>query len=297
MPSKNSKNELSHTSTAGLNGSWNHICDDGKALSCHDLQMEMEKRKIFLKQVAAESKKGLLNAPEGELRFNRHGNSVQYYCRYDPKDTSGKYIRKKDRKLAAALAQKDYDRKVLKQASEELLCLQQAIKKLNSCGVEGIYEKLPVERRCLIKPIVITDEQFIEQWMSAVYTKKKFPEDAPEYYTAKGERVRSKTEIIIADTLNRMQVPYIYEFPVNLRGFGTVHPDFTVLNIRLRKTYCWEHLGMMDDPEYAADALRKINAYIRNGYLPGENLIITHETGEDPIQTRLIEKYIVHYLK
>jgi len=72
---------------------------------------------------------------------------------------------------------------------------------------------------------------------------------APELYTAKGERVRSKSEIIIADSLMRAGVPYRYEFPIILNGYGKIYPDFTVLNVGLRKELYWEHLGMMDDSE------------------------------------------------
>ena len=46
---------------------------------------------------------------------------------------------------------------------------------------------------------------------------------------------------------------------------------------------------MMDDPEYAANALMRIDLYERNGIFPGDRLIITHETGRQPLRTRLIE--------
>ena len=68
------------------------------------------------------------------------------------------------------------------------------------------------------------------------------------FYTSKGERVRSKSEVIIADVLNREGVPYRYEYPIYIKGIGKIYPDFTVLNIGIRKEMIWDHFGMMDDP-------------------------------------------------
>ena len=76
----------------------------------------------------------------------------------------------------------------------------------------------------------------------------------------------------------------------------TIHPDFTVLNVRKRKEYLWEHLGMMDDPEYSKSALERIRQYEKQGFYPGDKLIITHETSENPLPTRLIDDIISHYL-
>ncbi|MFQ6929598.1 MAG: hypothetical protein ACLRR3_00115 [Eubacterium sp.] len=41
--------------------------------------------------------------------------------------------------------------------------------------------------------------------------------------------------------------------PLRLKGYGTVKPDFTVLNKRTRHEYVWEHFGMMDDSIYVKE--------------------------------------------
>ena len=56
--------------------------------------------------------------------------------------------------------------------------------------------------------------------------------------TEKGEYVRSKSEKIIADTLTKNNINYVYELPLRLKGYGTVKPDFTVLNKRTRHELC-----------------------------------------------------------
>lgn len=162
---------------------------------------------------------------------------------------------------------------------------------------ESVYEKLNPARQKLIRPTWIPDEEYIHNWENVKYEKKGFAEDAPEFYTNKGERVRSKTEILIANALEKHQVPYRYEFPVKLKQYGTVHPDFTVLNMHERKEMYWEHMGLLDDEGYREYALNKITAYEKNGIFPGDRLILTHETLKWPINSKIIEKVIYQYLK
>lgn len=83
----------------------------------------------------------------------------------------------------------------------------------------------------------------------------------------RGERVRSKTEKIIADKLYSMGIPYRYEYPVKIKGYGMIYPDFMLLNISTRENICFEHFGMMDNAEYCEKAIKKIEGYIKSGYV------------------------------
>jgi len=81
----------------------------------------------------------------------------------------------------------------------------------------------------------------------------------------------------------------------NISG-GGIHPDFTALNKRTAKMYIFEHLGMMDKTSYYENAIQKIDTYERNGFLLGENLLITHETSLSPLNTQVLKNYIETYL-
>lgn len=142
-----------------------------------------------------------------------------------------------------------------------------------------------------------TDEQYIHNWEGVVYQGKGFDDTTPEIYTAKGEGVRSKSEVIIADILNQEGIPYRYEYPLQLKGWGRVYPDFTVLNVRERKEIYWEHLGMMDDPNYVENALQKLALYQQNGIFSGKNLILTYETKKTPVNQKAVRLMIEEYLK
>lgn len=254
-------------------------------------------RKQKLLYLKEQLEKSLQNAPEGFLRIGRRGTRTQYYHRTNPKDSTGKYIRTTDTPLAHALAQKDYDTKVLRATEQELTAISKYFDFYPKNIAEDIYETLNLSRQQLITPIQESDDQYIKNWLAEEYPKKGFDEHLPELYTSKGERVRSKSEIIIADSLARESVPYRYESPIQLAGYGRIYPDFTILNVRLRKTLYWEHLGMMDDPAYAEKAIQKLATYEQNGIFPGENLILTFETKQNPINQKLVALMIQRYLK
>ena len=257
----------------------------------------LEKRKEHLLQIKRDKENALVTAPRGTLRVSGHDNKIQYYQRNDPKDFNGTYIREKDIHLAQGLAQKDYDQKVLRSIEQELNAINKYLSNYPMTYAEQIYEKLHKERRVLVEPIVEPEEQYVDKWEAVPYQGKGFSEDTPEFYTAKGERVRSKSELIIADLLNKQAIPYRYEYPIQFKGGGKIYPDFTVLNVKKRKEMYWEHLGMMDDPSYVEKSLQKITLYEQNGIFPGENLILTYETRKNPMNQKIIRLMIQRYLK
>ncbi len=266
-----------------------------------------------LQSVLQQAEKSLKDAPEGHLRLARRGKTVQYYQRPEQKLSSeklsqnsnqnssrktydcGKYISRKQEGLPERLAQKDYDELVVKCTKERLVLLEKLLEKWDRTDIARNYENLCPERQKLISPYIATQEQYIKAWKEQTYTGKGFERGTVELFTSRGERMRSKSEIIIADMLDKYGIPYKYENPVYLHGVGTVYPDFTILNLHQRKEIYWEHFGMMDSPEYCEKALKKLETYQRNGYLLGDRLIITYETSRYPLETETMERNIRQY--
>jgi hypothetical protein len=256
----------------------------------------IEERKAELEQILIEKNKALEDAPDGKLRIERKGNSLQYYHRKDPSKTKGFYLKRAQDSFAATLAQKEYDFKLISELNAEIKALTKFLDDYRPEQIDELFVSLHDYRKCLIRPAMLLDEDYVKRWMSVEYEKKSFEENAPDYYTVNGERVRSKSELIIADALNRFKIPYRYEYSINIYGIGTVHPDFVCLNVRMRKEYVWEHNGMMSNSEYADHAVNKIEKYTLAGYCPGENLILSFETSSRPLSSRIIEYYINRYL-
>lgn len=122
--------------------------------------------------------------------------------------------------------------------------------------------------------------------------KKGFDDDVQEIITERGERVRSKSEKIIADKLYMLGIPYRYEYPLILEGNIKVYPDFTILKMPERKAVYLEHFGMMDDTDYVTKAIHKLNTYEKNRIYLGVNLFITFETSKKPLNIRALDEII-----
>ena len=262
-----------------------------------EIKTMMEEREKYLYLLKEEKENALKRAQEGSLRISRNRNKTQYYKRIDPKDCNGIYIREDDMKTAYELAQKDYDQKVLKSIEKELKAIQKYKEAYPGKTIEEIYDSLHPARQKLIIPIRECDEKFIARWEKVEYIGKDFRYDTSEHYTAKGERVRSKSEVIIADALNRAGIPYRYEYPLYIKGLEYINPDFTILNVKKRKEIIWEHLGLMDKPEYAEKNVYKINCYERSGYHMGDNLICTFETKQNPLNQKIVKDMIQIYFQ
>lgn len=259
-----------------------------------DLEKELFIRKKRLENLIELKSKALKQAPEGKLRISHNKGVVQYYC-FKTGETNGTYISKKDKAYIKALCQKDYDQKILKLLREQLESVKETINSIQSNNVQSILSTINEDRIDYIEPVTLSDRLFSSRWASVTYRGKVFEPETPEYYTANGERVRSKSEVMIADCLKHSGVLYRYEYPMNLETF-TVYPDFYCLNLRTRKEFVWEHFGMMDSRDYAEKAIRKIKAYQKMGIVLGKNLIVTMESKENPISSKFITGVIEEYL-
>ncbi|OUN91728.1 hypothetical protein [Blautia sp. An46] len=249
-----------------------------------------------LEKILQKTTERLKDAPQGRLRLSTNKKWTQYYHCVPGGKQSGEYIAKTNEKLISGLAQKDYDKKILKLTERRLSQIRKITGDYDEKEIEKIFLKEHMTRQKLIEPVEPTWEQQLKDWISETYKGKEFQEGTPLILTERGERVRSKSEKILADFFCRKRIPYKYEHPLYLKHFGTVYPDFTFLSKRTRQEIYWEHDGRMDDPIYAQNAVRKIQAYEENDIYPGERLILTFETERTALDMQLIEKLVCRYL-
>jgi hypothetical protein len=89
--------------------------------------------------------------------------------------------------------------------------------------------------------------------------------------TVRGELVRSKSEVIIANMLHERGLDYAYER--RLVHDGEVrYPDFLIDDPDTGLTVYWEHLGLLHNPDYRARWERKLAWYRSQDIFPhGEN--------------------------
>ena len=236
---------------------------------------------------------------KGTLRVHTRKGHFYYY--WQKKDDSGKYIQEylgiNKRQTAENLAKKDYRNKVYRIAEKNLAALQGFRDNFCRDGIKEIYENLGLARQQLVEPYGDEVSAVIKQWENEEYEAKANYQDGLQFETERGEFVRSKSEVIIANFLyqNRENLLYKYERPLQINVGEreiTVYPDFTVLNLNTGKITYWEHAGRMDDENYASDFVWKHNRYMENGFVPGLDVIFTYETIAIPLNIKVVKLII-----
>lgn len=238
-------------------------------------------------------KKELEILPQGSLRCTRSNGTDQFYI-------DGRYTSKKKVELVAGVAQREYCERLVPVLEESIQKLSSVIALYDNHKMEKCFEEQCEARKKLVKPSIQTIGMRIDAFIKQEYEPGGFSEeDMTEFYTRKGERVRSKSELIIVGELNRYEIPYRYEMPLQLNDWGrvvTIRPDFTVMNRSNGKRYIYEHFGMMDNQAYIESNIKKLELYEKNGFLLGKNLLVTHETSKSPLNLAVVDSYIEHFL-
>lgn len=271
---------------------------------------ELNGRAALLKKEIKKAEKASASFPEGRLRVSHNGKKERFYRvaenkyknKYEnedgtkaenkaenkdgtkiKKDKFGVYIPASEKKLVADLAQKDYNREFLRLATKELKGIEKSIRALSAPGADDAYQKASTTRKELIMPYIITDEMFVKGWLDNKPGESGLMPESRIYDTRRGEKVRSKSESIIADILYDLGIPYHYEKPLCLKNGRIRYPDFTLLDIPSRTEIYFEHFGKLEEWDYACDAMAKIEEYKQNGIFLGKNLIFTYETSNYPL--------------
>lgn len=210
-----------------------------------------------------------------------------------------KYIKTLDEETLKQYCQERFYRKLEQKLPAQISKLKKTAEKLEKTwDVQDIYEALPGPVRKYAVPQTGRQRKMIEDF----YTEGRYAEHSTypkseKFETEKGDIVRSKSELIIANMLHHAGIPYDYERIVYFKNRKWKFPDFTILNVRTGKKYIWEHFGRLDEEKYRTDTMEKIEAYETNGFIQGVNLIMTFETKEKPLNTKHVRDLINRFFK
>ena len=131
----------------------------------------------------------------------------------------------------------------------------------------------------------------LAEWASSSYEHNSSHPEQLRHPCFSGHMVRSKSEVLIDQSLFTHQIPFRYEYALKL-GDLTFFPDFTIRHPQSGEYFYWEHFGLMDHPAYSQNAFQKLQIYSAHGYIPTINLITTFETKEHPLNIETIENII-----
>lgn len=266
-------------------------------------QLALLKQPSCLKKLVAQVSTAASVAPDhmakASVRVSRTHGTWQLYLVTDITKSNGKYLKRRQWSAARYLVQREYLLNILTETARRkktLLSFKAKMQKQlpgNDAFARFLHESIHPARLMLIDKVVESNQEYAEHWIQTPVTPLAWKNEDKIFITDRGDRVRSKSEKIIADKLYHLGIPYRYESPLKLpRTDKIVYPDFTILRLKDRKEIYVEHFGMFDDPEYAYRNVGKLNDYAINGIIWGINAIFCMETKKVPLNIKVFEMQI-----
>lgn len=225
------------------------------------------------------TEKILQSAPSQNLWVRVNGKYRSYYCGDSEKEI---YLHKKDVRLPALILK--YCASNLRNVLRKQLYLLETSPALYDPDLIEIKLLEFEEKFGKLTPAAFSSNKtFLAEWDSTPYKKNPyFDPNQKLYKTKKGDLVRSKLEMIIADILFDLGIHYRYDAGVKLKDGRYRYPDFTIINPYTRKLYYLEVCGKMNDSAYVTDQVKKIHEYAEIGIVVGNDLLLVFEDDRTP---------------
>lgn len=138
-----------------------------------------------LQEIADKARMGMSVEPEGHLRISRDKNKPRYYQCIDGNNEI--YIPRSNKELPKLLAQRTYNRTVLKKVEARLKQIGKILQDYTDDEIEKIYTSMHKERQLLVTPIEPTWNQLLMKWYEEEYHGKEFKEGVPVILTERGK--------------------------------------------------------------------------------------------------------------
>lgn len=195
--------------------------------------------------------------------------------------------------LIRQLARKEYLKNSNRLLTEELGRINTFLRECREPDADTVLKMLPKAYQNLPEKMFFRERHDATQWAQAKYEQNTYRPEEKIHRTLSGLRVRSKSELMIADKLELYELPFRYEAMIYFEQYS-FSPDFMIMT--KDGIVYWEHCGMMTNPHYKRNNEWKLRMYEKMGIVPWKNLIITYDTEDGGLDLRIIESEIVNKL-
>jgi len=258
---------------------------DVKAMLEQELRYQQNLKQIYLGK-----RKGL---PNGCLSASNVRGKNYYYNRVNGErvylgcEKDGEIAKMKSHMLLSELLKRiEHNEKLIRRFLTKYQEIQPEIVRQSLGKVYQDAEVDPVEDESMAK----------DDWGYQPYQRNTKYSEGLVHRTLKGDYVRSKSEVVIANTLHMMGLQYRSEELTKV-GNHVFAPDFKIKIPETGKIKLLEHFGMMHDEEYREKALWKISTYIENGYRPYEDILFTFDDVYGNIDAKNLNILIMNFCK
>ena len=206
-----------HETGNHLTSNYETVCEEGfttrkektNLIRHTSMYEEAERRFRELKEIKGEMEARIAKAPPGKIHVVNAKGKAQYYLRKEESDKSGEYIPKAEIPTIKAYLQKSYDERAVKLLNTEIKSLETYLRKSYKITerIRNIYSQSLAEVKQYTNPIDVSNNDYARAWMSIPFKGKEIGEGVPVFVTDRKERVRSKSELTIANALAKRGIP------------------------------------------------------------------------------------------
>lgn len=240
--------------------------------------------------------KYLNDAPKGFLavRKRTHGNS--YYWTFDEGRGSTKKQKQvnisNNPELILQLTEKKIKLRMLRQIANNLPHLEELSQIYRPVSSEKIAKECAPKYQ---EALMLRKKRQVEARLTAPYDKFPYDPDVHVHETDYGERVRSKSEQLLANTLFAYGIPFHYEEAFQCSNGTVLFPDFRIL-LPDNDWNIWEHFGLLSKESYCISNAKKLNLFQQSSLTIGSNLILTMDDNKGDFSCRIINETIKQQL-
>ena len=259
-----------------------------------DLKLECE----YYRRKLREGRDKLRRCKGRSLSITGRGDPP-YYRVIDPEKNDGKPQYKglfeKFAEVQRIAAYHYFDR-ALKKVEKNIRILDKSLNDLVDVDPNVFLQSLPKAYR---KQAQFVYQQVgvwnVEDWINRPWNFRNRMPEKKIHKTKSGILVRSKSEEMWINSYYDREIPHVYEAAHLVEGHW-VDTDITALNIHGYEDIAHEHMGKMGDPKYVLETfIPKLHDYIKAGYIPGVNLILTYEFKDLPLTQETVDATLDHY--
>ena len=232
--------------------------------------------------------------PEGKLTSEKRKQGTLIFCA--TKKADGRKQRKcinKDTQMIHDLARREFLEKELDILKTNIVLVEGLLDEYRDTSTETILSFLPQRVKWLPTKFFLSEQENeamekFRLWLEEPYEQSSYKAEYKRHITSRGLAVRSKSELAIAETLYKYDIPFRYEQVLHL-GKYDVAPDFLPRNRRTGKQFYLEHCGLPGDGRYMKHHKWKMDLYESVGIVPWDNLIVTYDDTEGNLDLKVVE--------
>lgn len=251
-----------------------------------------------LRKAVADSKR-MLSRYDGLTMVNSYhkgSTKQQYYLKQNGKPAKKKYIGTGESETVKKIKAAKYYSTLLNVIDTDIHLLESVEKDYVIPDHASINELLPKVYRIEGPIQTLHASREAAKWKESMEAEKaKYEPYKPEdliYMARDGTRMRSLSEVIIANYLLSLGITFVYELPLVVNG-RRIWPDFTILSpIDNRTVIIIEHQGAMSSEKYQSKYIRTLLFYLETDMVPNKDVFFTFNHLDGNLDIRQIDSIL-----